>query len=94
MSRALWTTIGLLPLAMCGALFLTEWRLLGGQHPIVGYGIFVLGAIVSVIGAWLLPQNFWLSLATALLMLLDTGSISWFVVMAWSDPSFWGKKNA
>lgn len=131
MTRVLWTTIGLLPLFMCAALFLTEWRLLGGQYQKVGYGIFLLGAIVSIInfyisylrypthrllgksrdtykyvsglpligglvliGAWLLPQNLWLSLTTALLMLLDTGSISWFVVMAWSDPSFGSKENA
>lgn len=116
---------------MCAALFLTEWRLLGGQYPKVGYGIFVLGAVVSIvnmytsylrypvhrllgksrdsykhvsglpliggfvlIGAWLLPQSLWLSLVTALLMLLDTGGISWFVVTVWSDPSFWRKKNA
>lgn len=131
MTRVLWVTIGFLPLAMCAALFFTEWRLLGGQYPKVGYGIFVLGAVVSVvniytsflrypvhlllgksrdsykyvsglpllgglvlIGAWLLPQSLWLSLATALLMLLDTGSISWFVVAVWSDASFWSKDNA
>jgi hypothetical protein len=116
---------------MCAALFFTEWRLLAGQYPKVGYGIFVLGAIVSVanmytsflrypvhlvlgksrdsykyvsglpligglvlIGAWLLPPSLWLSLATALLMLLDTGGIFWVVVTVWSDPSFWGKENA
>jgi len=86
--------------------------LLGGQYPKVGYGIFMLGAVVSVvnmytsylrypvhrvlgksrdsykhvsgfpligglvlIGAWLLPQSLWLSLVTALLMLLDTGGV-------------------
>ena len=131
MTRALWVALGLLPLAMCAALFLTEWRLLGGQYPGLGYGIFILGAVVSIvnmytsllrypvhrvlggsrdsykhvsgvpivgglvlIGAWLLPQSLWLSLATVLLMLLDTGSVSWFVVMIWSDPSFWGKEDA
>ena len=131
MTRVLWATIGLLPLTMCAALFFTEWRLLAGQYPKVGYGVFVLGAIVSganmytsflrypvhlvlgksrdsykyvsglpligglvLIGAWLLPPSLWLCLATALLMLLDTGGIFWVVVTVWSDPSFWGKENA
>jgi hypothetical protein len=125
MTRVFWATIGLIPLALCGALFFTDWRLLGGQYPYVGYGVFVLGAIVCIInfyisflrypihrvlgkskesykhfsgiplfgvlvliGAWLLPQSLWLSLATTSLVLLDTGSILWFVVMAWSDSSF------
>jgi len=116
---------------MCAALFFTEWRLYGGQYPKVGYGFFLLGAIVSLlniytsflrypvhrvlgksrdcykhvsglpligglvlIGAWVLPQSPWISFATALLMLLDTGGISWFVVMVWSDPSFRSKGNS
>ena len=131
MTRLFWATIGLLPLALCAALFLTVYRLFGGQYSTTGIVIFVLGAVVSVtnmytsflrypvhlllgksrdsykhvsglpllgglvlIGAWLLPQGLWLSTATALLMLLDTGGISWFVVTIWSDPSFWEKDNA
>lgn len=131
MTRVLWVVIGLIPLALCAALFLTEWRLLAGQYPKVGYSVFMLGAVISIvnfytsylrysvhrllgkskdsykhvsglpllgglvlIGAWLLPQNLWLSLATAVIMLLDTGSISWFVVMVWPDSSFFGKENA
>lgn len=131
MTKVFWTTLGLLPLVACAALFFTEWRLLGGQYTKVGYGIFILGAMVSVlnlyiswlrypihrvlgksrdsykhasglpmfgglvlIGAWFLPQSLWLNTVTVLLMLSDTGSISWFVIMVWSDSSFWGKENA
>ena len=55
-------------------------------------GLPLIGGLVLV-GAWLLPQSLWLNLATALLMLLDTGGISWFVVTVLSDSSFWGKEN-
>lgn len=130
MTRFFWTTIGLLPLTLCAALFFTEYRILSGQYSTVGIAIFMPGAVVCIanmytsflrypvhlllgksrdsykyvsglpligglvlIGAWLLPQNIWLSSATTLLMLLDTGGISWFVVTIWSDPTFWDREN-
>lgn len=47
-------------------------------------GVFVLPGLV------LAPPSFALSVATLLLMLVDTGSISWFVAIMWNDDGAWG----
>ncbi len=50
----------------------------------------LLGILVLV-GNVFIPNTIWLNIAVPILLLLDTGGISWFVVMVWKDDEFWGK---
>ncbi len=48
----------------------------------------MVGMLV-LFGLALTPASLALSLATLLLMLLDTGNIPWFIASMWRDDSFW-----
>jgi hypothetical protein len=52
-------------------------------------GAPLLGAF-AWIGLALAPPSTALSLVTLLLILCDTGGVSWFVVATWRDQGFWG----
>jgi hypothetical protein len=57
-----------------------EYRHISG-FPIVG--------MLVLFGLALTPPSPALSLATLLLLLVDTGNIPWFIASMWRDNSFW-----
>jgi hypothetical protein len=57
-----------------------EYRHISG-FPMVG--------MLVLFGLALTPASRALSLATFVLLLIDTGNIPWFVVAVWRDDSFW-----
>jgi len=70
---------------------LLTWR---GRAPesIRNISSFPMFGTFTVPALMLAPPSLALSVATLLLMLVDTGSISWFVAMTWSDEYFGGAR--
>ena len=66
------------------------FRLFGGKKEdyrwVSGYPMF---GILALIGFVLIPKSMLISAVILFLLLIDTGSISWFVICVWKDDSFW-----
>ncbi len=67
-------------------------RLRGGSEEDYKFvsGIPLVGVLV-LLGMALLPINTYITLASIALIVMDTGSVTWFVISIWGDDSMWGK---
>jgi hypothetical protein len=74
----------------CSYLRYPLFRLFGGNKEEYKWvsGFPFLG-ILALIGFMFIPQSVWISVIILFLLLIDTGSVSWFVVCTWKDDSLW-----